>query len=56
MTLRQLEGLWMLALCGVAGLAWWLLESAVTRAGRRPERAAERPADRTPERTSRRPR
>ncbi|MCU7823971.1 hypothetical protein [Kitasatospora sp. DSM 101779] len=28
MTLRQLEALWGLALCGVAGLAWWLLESA----------------------------
>ncbi|WP_159401051.1 hypothetical protein [Streptomyces sp. NRRL B-24484] len=28
MTLRQLEVLWALALCGTTGLAWWLLQSA----------------------------
>ncbi|MEU2630966.1 MULTISPECIES: hypothetical protein [Kitasatospora] len=38
MTLRQLEALWGLALCGTAGLAWWLLESAV--AGPKRDRAA----------------
>ncbi|PBC78903.1 hypothetical protein BX265_3694 [Streptomyces sp. TLI_235] len=31
MTLRQLECLWALALCGVATLGWRLLQSAAAR-------------------------